>query len=106
MGGADSLRVMSIRGVMFDFSGTLFRLERDDSWLDTLVGRDGAALAPDVRAELAERMTVPPGYVADLDEEHRHAWEHRDLDPALHRKAYVYLFRKSGVRYDNNAIAL
>ena len=75
----------SVRAVLFDFSGTLASLEHRDHWFD------GMDLDAARRAQVMDRMTHPTASV-------RHdAWEHRDLDPALHREAYLHVLRESGL---------
>jgi HAD superfamily hydrolase (TIGR01493 family) len=74
---------VSIRGVLFDFSGTLFHLEPAPGWFD------GLALD---RAKIIDVLTSPAssGY---LPEELRDAWERRDLDPDVHRTVYLTALR-------------
>lgn len=98
--------VVTLRAVLFDFSGTLFRLEEDDSWLTEITGPDGNPLDVDGRAELLRRMTTPSGEVVRLAEEYQHAWANRDLDPELHRKVYLEVLRSSGVQRRNEAESL
>ncbi|MCX6483059.1 MAG: HAD-IA family hydrolase [Mycobacterium sp.] len=74
-----------VRAVLFDFSGTLASCEARDAWF-TGMGLDGAQ-----RAEVMDRLTHPTASVA------HHAWAHRDLDPALHREAYLHVLRASGL---------
>jgi HAD superfamily hydrolase (TIGR01509 family) len=83
----------SVRAVLFDFSGTLARLEEDDSWFD------GMGLDDQMKAVLMDRMTHPTVTVT------HHAWEHRDLDPVMHREAYMHVLRESGLR-DEHADSL
>jgi HAD superfamily hydrolase (TIGR01493 family) len=65
-----------IRGVLFDFSGTLFHFEPE---------REFASLD---RAALIETVTSP--IPADgLTPELLDGWERRDLDPVLHRTVYL-----------------
>lgn len=64
-----------IRGVLFDFSGTLFHLEPD---------LDGQPLD---RARLVETLTSPK--TPDLPSELLEAWHRRDLDPETHRMVYL-----------------
>jgi HAD superfamily hydrolase (TIGR01509 family) len=97
---------MTIRAVLFDFSGTLFRLEQDESWLTELTNHDGEPLDIEAQAELMRRMTAPVGQVVELDAEHLHAWHHRDRDPELHRKVYLEVLKKSGVPHADQAEAL
>ena len=97
---------MTIRAVLFDFSGTLFRLEQDETWLTDLTDHGGGRLDLEAQTELMRRMTAPIGQVVDLDDEHRHAWENRDLDPELHKKVYLKVLQQSGVPRADQARAL
>ena len=71
--------------VLFDFSGTLASCEARDDWF-TGTGLDAAQ-----RAVVMDRLTHPTASVT------HHAWEHRDLDPALHREAYLHVLTTSGL---------
>lgn len=75
-----------VRAVLFDFSGTLARLEEDDSWFA------GMSVDDQMKTMLMDRMTHPTATVT------HHAWEHRDLDPVMHREAYMHVLRESGLR--------
>ncbi|MFD8494636.1 HAD family hydrolase [Amycolatopsis sp. NPDC059657] len=97
---------MTIRAVLFDFSGTLFRLEQDETWLADLTDTGGARLDLEAQTELMRRMTAPVGKVVDFDDEYTHAWENRDLDPGLHRKVYLEVLKQSGVPRLDQAVAL
>ncbi|MET7730135.1 HAD-IA family hydrolase [Streptomyces sp. NPDC005402] len=85
--------------VLFDFSGTLFRIESTESWLRAVLDEAGLALA---EAELrrtaqelenvgalpggvAPRVAVPDGLAA--------VWGVRDESAELHRAAYTGLSR-------------
>lgn len=82
----------SVRAVLFDFSGTLFRLEKDDSWFDDM------GLAEHVQAELMARLTHPTSHhEVQMTDEAYHAWLNRDLVPSLHREAYLHVLRSSGL---------
>ena len=88
------------RAVLFDFSGTLFRLEEDDSWFTgmELIDDDGRrAVDEHVQAELMERLTHPTGRSVQMTEEAYQAWLSRDLAPHLHREAYLHVLRESGL---------
>lgn len=85
---------------MFDFSGTVFRLEQDASWLTELTGEDSEVLDIEAQTEIMRRMTAPSDHVMRLSEEYQYAWENRDLDPALHRKIYLEVLSRSGLRLD------
>lgn len=76
---------MAPRAVLFDYSGTLFRLNEDDRWFD------GMDLDADQRAEVMDRLTHPTAEIT------HHAWAHRDLDPVLHREAYLHVLQISGL---------
>jgi HAD superfamily hydrolase (TIGR01509 family) len=95
---------MTIRAVLFDFSGTLFRLEEDDSWFADIT-IDEKAVDGHVQAELMRRLTAPTGRSVDMNDEQYRNWVNRDLEPYLHREAYLHLLRESGVA-DESAEAL
>jgi HAD superfamily hydrolase (TIGR01509 family) len=94
---------------MFDYSGTLFRLEEDDSWFAGM-RVDEQEVDGHVQAELMRRMTAPTGIFEDMTArsdvaagaapEAYHAWVNRDLAPHLHREAYLHVLRESGVAHD------
>ncbi|MEB3369368.1 HAD family hydrolase [Saccharopolyspora mangrovi] len=88
---------MTLRAVIFDFSGTLFRLEENPSWYADLTDSGGSPFDLSAQAEIMRRMTAPTGQIVELGDEYLEAWEKRDLDPALHRKVYVEVLRSSGV---------
>ncbi|MEX2980293.1 HAD family hydrolase [Streptomyces sp. C36] len=87
------------RGVLFDFSGTLFRVEPAASWLRAALAGAGVAAADDEVARLAALLeeagaqpggTGPsrvPAHLADV-------WAERDLGPERHRAAYTGLARE------------
>lgn len=97
--------LVTIRAVLFDFSGTLFRLEEDESWTAELADDSGNPFDPSAQAEIMRRMTAPSGQVVQLGAEYQDAWDNRDLDPMLHRKVYLEVLRHSGLR-ENQAEAL
>ncbi|MFC4126947.1 HAD family hydrolase [Nocardia rhizosphaerae] len=88
---------MDIDAVLFDFSGTVFRLEEDPSWADELVDDDGTPFDVAAKAEVLRRMTAPVAQFMTFDAAGQHAWDHRDLDPDLHRHAYLEVLRGAGV---------
>ena len=95
---------MTIRAVMFDYSGTLFRLEEDDSWFAGITV-DEQAVDGHVQTELMRRLTAPTGRSVDMDDEQYRNWVNRDLEPHLHREAYRHVLRESGLT-DEHAEAL
>lgn len=85
--------------VLFDFSGTLFRIESTDSWLRGALGEAGIALS---EAEILEKATelevagaLPGGAnPVRLPEELAGAWAVRDESAELHRAVYTGLSRQ------------
>ena len=85
---------MTIEAVIFDFAGTLFRMAQNTtSWTDDA----GAPMDQATRETLIHRLTTPDGAAIGLRGEYLDAFERRDLDPTLHRKAYLEVLRQSGV---------
>src|SRR5690242_5724203 len=89
-------QVNRIEAALFDFSGTLFRLEEDDSWFHG-IEVDERQIDAHVQAELMRRMTAPTGQHVEMTPQAHHAWVNRDLAPHLHREAYLHVLRESGV---------
>jgi HAD superfamily hydrolase (TIGR01509 family) len=89
----------SVQAVMFDYSGTLFRLEEDESWFDgmELDIEENREVDGHVQTELMRRLTAPTGRSVDMTPEAYHAWVNRDLEPHLHREAYLHVLRESGL---------
>ncbi len=85
-----------MEAVLFDYSGTLFRLEEDDSWFEGMQV-DERRIDGHVQAELMRRLTAPVGQHVDMTPEAYHAWVNRDLAPHLHREAYLHVLRESGL---------
>ena len=90
--------------VLFDYSGTLFRLEEDASWFEG-IEVDDREIDGHVQAELMRRMTAPTGQHVAMGPDAQHAWINRDLAPHLHREAYLHVLRESGVA-DHHAESL
>ena len=84
--------VAPVSAVLFDFSGTLFRLDEDDSWF---AGMDG--VDEQVQAELMDRLTHPTGPGVSMPDDIYQAWLNRDLKPHLHREAYLHVLQVSGL---------
>ncbi|MFR0354388.1 HAD family hydrolase [Streptomyces sediminimaris] len=85
--------------VLFDFSGTLFRVESTESWLRAVLDEAGIALAEPEFGQAAEALHVsgalpggaPPAQVpGNLAE----VWPIRDRSAELHRTAYTGLSRQ------------
>ncbi|MFD5075044.1 HAD family hydrolase [Streptomyces sp. NPDC058371] len=91
---------MAIKGVLFDFSGTLFRIESSESWLRAVLAAAdvslpetellGAAVELEAVGALPGGATpsrpLPPG-IAEL-------WDIRDRSAELHRATYTGLSRQ------------
>jgi HAD superfamily hydrolase (TIGR01509 family) len=90
--------VGQIDAVLFDYSGTLFRLEEDESWFEGIQVDEGE-IDGHVQAELMRRLTAPVGQHVDMTPEAYHAWVNRDLAPHLHREAYLHVLRESGLAH-------
>jgi len=94
----------TLKAALFDFSGTLFRLEEDDSWFAGM-SVDDKAVDGHVQAELMRRLTAPTGRSVQMGPDEYHAWVNRDLAPHLHREAYLHVLRESGMA-DHHAESL
>ncbi|MDN3025785.1 HAD-IA family hydrolase [Streptomyces sp. S.PB5] len=85
--------------VLFDFSGTLFRIESTESWLRGALAEAGIEL-PDTEiagtAKALEAAGALPGGASPvrLPEELAGVWEIRDESAELHRAAYTGLSRQ------------
>ncbi|MFI7500855.1 HAD family hydrolase [Streptomyces sp. NPDC049687] len=85
--------------VLFDFSGTLFRVETTDSWLNAVLDQAGVALPVAELAETAralERAGALPGGAAPVrvPDEVAGVWRVRDESAEAHRAAYTGLSRQ------------
>ncbi len=89
---------------LFDFSGTLYRLEEDDSWFAG-ISVENNEVDGHLQAELMRRLTAPTGRSVEMGPAEYHAWVNRDLAPHLHREAYLHVLRESGVA-DHHAESL
>ncbi|MCT9004671.1 HAD family hydrolase [Streptomyces rhizosphaerihabitans] len=91
---------MTVKGVLFDFSGTLFRVEATESWLRAVLAETGHTLPEPELAEKAQaleevgalaggaRPVLPvPARLADV-------WEARDRSAEQHRAAFTGLSRQ------------
>ncbi|WP_328732914.1 HAD family hydrolase [Streptomyces caniferus] len=88
-----------IKGVLFDFSGTLLRIESAESWLRAALTASGTAMddAELVRSAAAlERAGALPGGSSpvELPGDLGELWEIRDRDARHHRALYTGLARQ------------
>ncbi|GLW74453.1 hydrolase [Kitasatospora phosalacinea] len=87
--------------VMFDFSGTLFRVETATAWLDAALDAVGATLTAPERvgwASSLERVGALPGgaWPQAVPPHLAEVWQERDLDLERHRAAYTGLAQSVG----------
>ncbi|MFJ8884920.1 HAD family hydrolase [Streptomyces sp. NPDC102402] len=90
---------MQIKGALFDFSGTLFRIESVATWLRAVLDSRGVIVGQadferftrDLTASGALPGGPPPGRIPP---ELATAWAGRDLRAELHRAAYTGLARQ------------
>ncbi|MFE1439121.1 HAD family hydrolase [Streptomyces sp. NPDC058739] len=85
--------------VLFDFSGTLFRIESAESWLACVLAESGITLSGPELARTAralEEAGALPGGAnpLHLPEDLATLWEVRDESAELHRAAYTGLSRR------------
>ncbi|MFJ4478108.1 HAD family hydrolase [Streptomyces xanthochromogenes] len=90
---------MTIKGVLFDFSGTLFRIEPVGDWLSAVLDAAGITLDDSELArcarELEEAGALPGGANPLRTPEHlTELWAERDTSGELHRRTYTGLARE------------
>ncbi|MEU8351428.1 MULTISPECIES: HAD family hydrolase [unclassified Streptomyces] len=93
---------MAIKGVLFDFSGTLFRIEPAESWLRTSLARLGITVPEPELARWAARLEdagALPGGSSPRELPPRLAglWAERDRTADRHRELYTELAREAGL---------
>ncbi|WP_069174029.1 HAD family hydrolase [Streptomyces griseus] len=91
---------MQIKGVLFDFSGTLFRIEDAGSWLRAVLDARGTAMEEQDLERYARRLTaagaLPGGPPPRRIPPHLAAlYASRDRSAPLHREAYTALARQA-----------
>ncbi|MEU0273341.1 HAD-IA family hydrolase [Streptomyces sp. NPDC006307] len=90
---------MTIRCVLFDFSGTLFRIEPAECWLRTVLEASGITAPPAAVARWAEELeaagALPGGGAPRRVPEHlAEQWATRDVTADHHRTLYTALARQ------------
>ncbi|MFE2041879.1 HAD family hydrolase [Streptomyces sp. NPDC059477] len=85
--------------VLFDFSGTLFRVETTDSWLRAVLDQTGIGLPEAEVAALAQALEAAGALPGGPNPQHLPTelaglWEVRDESAELHRAAYTGLSRQ------------
>jgi HAD superfamily hydrolase (TIGR01509 family) len=89
---------VTIRGVLFDFSGTLFRLEMNENWLPNQADAERAQ-------QLLQVLTAPVDPGVSLPAHLLAEWGRRDLDADVHRRVYTESLRMSGLTEPGQAEA-
>jgi HAD superfamily hydrolase (TIGR01493 family) len=91
---------MAIKGVLFDFSGTLFRIESTEAWLRAVLAETGVALPEPELVRAAEQLDSAGALaggsfrVGPLPDDLAALWEIRDRSAEAHRAAYTGLSRQ------------
>ncbi|MER7817392.1 HAD family hydrolase [Streptomyces sp. NPDC096153] len=90
---------MAIKGVLFDFSGTLFRIESVTSWLRAALDETGVSVGEEAFERYARELdaagALPGGSTPErIPEALTELWWTRDRDAERHRDAYVGLARR------------
>ncbi|MFJ8676127.1 HAD family hydrolase [Streptomyces sp. NPDC093589] len=89
----------TIKGVLFDFSGTLLRIESAGSWLRASLAATGTAMSAAetdrTAAALEGAGALPGGSTPDrIPAQLADLWANRDRDSARHRALYTGLARQ------------
>ncbi|PSJ27940.1 hydrolase [Streptosporangium nondiastaticum] len=90
---------MTVKGVLFDFSGTLFRIESAVSWLTAALERTGIRMSEAEAAGAARRLedagALPGGpHPRSVPPHLTGVWAARDRSAEEHRAAYTGLARE------------
>lgn len=89
---------MTVKGCMFDFSGTVFRIEPAGTWLRAVLRANGLTADADDVAGYARRLEqagAQPGgaFPGRVPPDLGRLWHDRDLSAEAHRAAYTGLSR-------------
>ncbi|MDF6040792.1 HAD-IA family hydrolase [Streptomyces sp. JH14] len=90
---------MPIKGVLFDFSGTLFRIEPVRSWLGAVLAQRGVAVAGADFERYVKELTAAGALPGGPDPQRvpdrlAEAWATRDANAERHREVYTGLARQ------------
>lgn len=95
----DHGRMTMLKGVLFDFSGTLLRIEPAESWLRGALAATGTVMDDgalrDTAAALERAGALPGGAVPEVvPPELAGIWAERNREPRHHREVYTALARR------------
>ncbi|GAA3837835.1 HAD family hydrolase [Streptomyces chiangmaiensis] len=91
---------MAIKGVLFDFSGTLFRIESTESWLRAVLAEADVTLSEAELVRTAEQLEAAGALAGGalpedpLPDDLAALWAVRDCSAEAHRAAYTALSRR------------
>ncbi|MGR6974325.1 HAD family hydrolase [Streptomyces cynarae] len=94
---------MAIKGVLFDFSGTLFRIESTESWLRAVLAETDVTLPESELLRLAGQLEAAGALAGGasptgpLPDDLAALWAVRDRSAEAHRAAYTGLSRRVGL---------
>jgi HAD superfamily hydrolase (TIGR01509 family) len=96
---------MAVKGVMFDFSGTVFRIEPAERWLRAVLTGAGLPASGEDAAVYSRRLeragAQPGGALPErVPPELADSWRDRDLSEERHRAAYTGLSRTVALPWD------
>jgi HAD superfamily hydrolase (TIGR01509 family) len=84
----------TVRGVLLDFSGTLFRLEINEQWQPAA---DIDPLDVEQQEQILRAMTAPVEPTFELPAELRADWARRDIEPDVHRRVNIAVLQAAGM---------
>jgi HAD superfamily hydrolase (TIGR01509 family) len=88
------------QAILFDYSGTLMRIEAADQWVRAVTREAGLHLDALEVGRWADALTTAGayygGYPERIPEDLKATWDARDLDEPHHRAAYTGLIREAG----------
>jgi len=96
---------MGIRGVLLDFSGTMFRLEINDNWQPDAAFDDLEPLDIERQEQILRVMTAPVEPTTGLPADLRADWARRDIDPEVHRRVNIAVLQAAGLAHPGVAEA-
>jgi HAD superfamily hydrolase (TIGR01509 family) len=84
----------TVRGVLLDFSGTLFRLEINEQWRPAA---DVDPLEVEHQEQILRAMTAPVEPTFELPADLRADWDRRDIEPDVHRRVNIAVLQAAGI---------